>query len=730
MALTNNPNKISVNIEVESEQAKREVEKFADSLSTSLGKGSKDATAAVGGMDAGMKGLLVTGGIVATGIVAAFAVMAVGIAATVKLTEGMIDTAEKVGTKSKDDFDKFNKSVKESHNVITETDRALSQQLIATLDQVKAATDSLFVVLIRESGPALIVMLQNVVTVLNDLQPAAHSVGQMLSWAFNAGSGAIAALREAVRLIKNDLNDLMTQPFAVTMAQIFGAGVAGFEKAKADVAAFKPTPAKFDSKGGGGKGGEKDLTAGKLRIAQLEEEAKDAQRVYDQETADLKEQLQQRFISQEEYADKAIQLEKDLLAKKIAVIAAEETEANKTKLPNKRAAELLKVQEKEKQLRADFGAAINKINKDQAASEAKDDAEFAAQKKKAYEREEKDLLEYEKYVREVYRREADLYSQRQRLRVELEASFIGTRQQAIAKLGRLDEQAALREYERKVEDNQREIDLLQKQQDLEGDEEENRLGKIRALNDEIVAAEADKEAKINFIRRQSIIEQQRNQPNSDLNLFGERTNDALNALEVTNAIVGKQTTLWERVRAAMRAYVQDLKSVLPSGYQIAIQTFQAMGKAMSENISAYLTGQKTLRQAIGSIVDAMLEPYKKYCEIKAAIQFAEAAGDFAYGNIAGGLKHLAVGVLWSGLAGLIGAAGGLIGGSAGGGAAAATGNNANANNQNNGPRVINQSTTVGQNQLIIRVEPGIIVDHVVADYKNNGQLRQLVQKEK
>jgi ABC-type Fe3+ transport system substrate-binding protein len=124
-------------------------------------------------------------------------------------------------------------------------------------------------------------------------------------------------------------------------------------------------------------------------------------------------------------------------------------------------------------------------------------------------------------------------------------------------------------------------------------------------------------------------------------------------------------------------------------------------------------------------VEALLAPYKRYAEIKAEIAFAEAAISFAYGNFASGAKFLAAGVAWTAVAGLIGAAGSLIGGS---GTSAASsvgaGSSSNANN-NNGPRIFYQDSKPAQVQIIVRPEPGTIVEHVVNDYRNNGRVRQV-----
>lgn len=125
------------------------------------------------------------------GIVAAFLAAAAAVGTVIVAAGKMIETAEKIGTKSKDDFDEFAKSLKEVGYEVTAVDRALSQELSESVAQVKAATDGLFLILIRESGPELIQLLKNTVRFLNDLGPAAVAFGDNLAIAFVGASAAL-----------------------------------------------------------------------------------------------------------------------------------------------------------------------------------------------------------------------------------------------------------------------------------------------------------------------------------------------------------------------------------------------------------------------------------------------------------------------------------------------------------------------------------------------------------
>lgn len=473
-----------------------------------------------------------------------------------------------------------------------------------------------------------------------------------------------------------------------------------------------------------GKSGPKDLDANKLRIKMLEEESKDAQRIYEEETQSLKDQLDQRFVAAEDWANKQIDLEKTRAAWKLALLKEEEEQAKKIELPNKRAEELLKIQEKEQKVREDFKKKIHEINQEQIALEAKDAEKEASDKRQAIDNDERLESEHRDFIIRTYREEADAYKKRAEIIQQFNATFYSKRDAAIKALAALEIDAAETEYERQKQDAERQLEDLSKNYELKVLYEEEYVARQKAINDRLVALEAEKDARIRQIQRQAQLERERNQPNSNLNVLGPAISEAITKIEVENAVIGQNTSFIDKLSAALSGLVNQLKNELPSGLQLAVQAFEGLAAAGSKAISGFLTGQQTLRQAVGGIVDALLAPYKRYAEIKAEIAFAEAAISFAYGNFASGAKFLAAGVAWTAVAGLIGAAGSLIGGS-GASAASSVGANSASSANNNGPRIFNQDTKPAQIQIIVRPEPGTIVETVHNDFKNNGPMRQL-----
>ncbi|HZS04511.1 MAG TPA: hypothetical protein VFD58_06715 [Blastocatellia bacterium] len=101
------------------------------------------------------KSALLLGGTITAAVVATLAAAAAEIYIVVKASEKMIEVAGKIGSKSKDDFDEFARAVRSANFEVTKTDRAISQDLLKSVQQVRGATDGLFVELVRTNGPAL-----------------------------------------------------------------------------------------------------------------------------------------------------------------------------------------------------------------------------------------------------------------------------------------------------------------------------------------------------------------------------------------------------------------------------------------------------------------------------------------------------------------------------------------------------------------------------------------------
>lgn len=445
------------------------------------------------------------------------------------------------------------------------------------------------------------------------------------------------------------------------------------------------------NRGKAGKKGREDISESELQIRLLRAEQDEAQR---------------GLNGTREAAERLFDITQKL-------IEAERKQAEGLK-PNESIAKLAELRQKQLESAQKYSEALSKAN-DSLLAPIEDISKRINQQNIEM---AKAIEEADAYVREQYQLETDAYQRRAELQKAFQFTFIANRRKALADLAALEIDAEERRFERMREEAERELALME-----ETDE------RRQAIIDRLAAQEAEKDARVKLIRRQSILDQQRAQPNSNLNVLGPNINDALNGLNATNAALGKQTTFWEQLRVAMKAYAEDLKATLPSTLQLATQSLQNMGAAITSSVEAFATGQASIRQAVGSIVTAMLEPYKKYAQIKASLHFAEAAGHFVYGNFALGAKHTAIGVLWSGLAGLIGSAGALIGGGGGNATASAAGGSSSAQPANAGPRVINQDTKPQTVQIILRVEEGIIAQKVVNDYKNNGVTRQMIRSD-
>lgn len=150
------------------------------------------------------------------GVVGGFVVAGAAVAAVIVTTNEMLDVAKRVGTESKEDFDKLARSIKDAGFEVTALDRVMSQDLTKAADEVKAATDGLFLVLIRESGPELIQLLKNTTKFLNELGPAATVFGDNLAIAFVGASAALTTFgSNAGKTFKALLSLLSTNPLQV-----------------------------------------------------------------------------------------------------------------------------------------------------------------------------------------------------------------------------------------------------------------------------------------------------------------------------------------------------------------------------------------------------------------------------------------------------------------------------------------------------------------------------------
>lgn len=635
--------------------------------------------------------------------------------------EDLAENYKKIGPEVK----RFEELVRSSGAAIDEDLRQKAQQAAVAWEGFKLAATGALYTIGREALPAVTSALRDLRNLILETKPAWEALGGAAASFARTASDNVNDVRRVVALLKGELlslpslrtakkdglgfSDFFTRSpigTGLEVAQQVAAGRArrkdqfgtlGGSEDFGDTSDSFTTPSLKGGKGGSRGGGLKrqDISEIELEIRILRTRQEEAQRAMNgtAEAARLLYDITQELIEKER-------------------------EQAATLLPNERLAKLAELRQKQLEALQKYSEGLSKANDillqpmEALAKQIKEQNIAAA----------KAAEEADAYVREQYELEADVYQRRAELQQTIQATFYINRKKAIANLAALEIDAEERRFERIKEAAEREMELME-----ETDE------RRKAINDRLLAQEAEKEARITLIRRQSILDQQRAQPNSNLNLFGPAINDALNSVNAINAAVGQQTSIFETVGVAMRAYAQDLATTLPNAAQLAIQSFQSIGAAMSESISAFLVGQATVRQAIGSIITAMLEPYKKWAQTKAAIHFAAAAGDFAFGNVAGGFKHLAAGAGFAALAGLIGAAGSLIGGS---GARAITPTSAipTTATADRGKRIIEQGDRqrAPEPQVIIiraETEPGVVIRRVIEDYNNNGATRQIVRRD-
>ncbi|HZS09430.1 MAG TPA: hypothetical protein VFD58_31650 [Blastocatellia bacterium] len=312
-------------------------------------------------MGAGMSGAAVAGlglaAALAGGVVVALVATAAAVKTTVALAEKMVETARLVGTDSADDFAEFRKQVESAGFTVTKLDRALSGDLVKAADQVKGATEGLFIDLIRTSGPSLAELLRSVAQLLKDIEPLTIVVGNALTRAFDGAKAVVDEFHNSLKL----LSDFLVNPIVATIRVAIIAGAASFPRATTGLLAQGPVgfvtglvgdlltptgkeppadlkPPPFSGKG---KSGHSDADA--LRRAQTEEAERAAKREYDAVKAGLdnQEKLVEQFYDKgkvflDDYYDARIEIirkrqdaEDLLLTQKAAALAADLANATK-----------------------------------------------------------------------------------------------------------------------------------------------------------------------------------------------------------------------------------------------------------------------------------------------------------------------------------------------------------------------------------------------------------------
>src|SRR5262245_972354 len=243
----------------------------------------------------------------------------------------------------------------------------------------------------------------------------------------------------------------------------------------------------------------------------------------------------------------------------------------------------------------------------------------------------------------------------------------------------------------------------------------------KAVNDVIDARRRDLE---NLIQTSEQMRRLREEQLQQLGFSGA----AAEAIAGLESLLGRTLTFGEAFRVVLQGIVAEARTTLPQLSEVFLQSTQAITDSLGAMISAFISGQSSLRQAVAAFYRAALQPLVDFLLKKARIEFALGLADLAAYNFAGAAKHFLAGAALSAAAGLINAGGSAI---AGGGTVAPSSGFGGGTNQQSGPRIIEQGDRSPREPqvIIIRAEmqEGVIVRRVQEDYRANGGIRQMIR---
>lgn len=660
--------------------------------------------------------------VAALGIGAAFLTAAGSIAVLALATNQVFDTAGKVGSKSAKDFQEFEKSVKAAGFEVTELDRKLGQSITTAAGRVKSALDGIFVGILRQSGPELLQLLRQVEQSLRDFQPIADAIGKALSLGFLLATATLRGLKAEIDAIRNsgfvDNFQRLVTP-GVALAETGGKIAEEFGKARAELDKLKLNDATFD-----GTGSAKRNADLRNEIELLQVRADAAQRAADVELAEVERLRNARAIGAEQAAARIVAAERSVLAAKLAVIAAERDivgqDGETTGQANVRRAQL---REQELQLLSDFNERTKAIRNDQLQSESEainqslENARKAAQAKI---RVEQELLQIALDIREIR-------AQTQQQLLDTDRGVVGNERDEIARQQALDAERARLRSARTQADIQAQRDDLQFAE-LSSDE---RLQIEQRLTEALIQERTRLRDELLKIRIDARAEDLQTQG------FNEADSNSIAAFE---AAIERQTTASEKLKISLRNTALELSKTIPTGAALAAQSFRVLSTAMAQSIAAFVSGQATLRQALGQITKAIFDQLAQVALAKGAEQFAWALSDLAIGNYGGAAKHFAAGAAWSALGGVVGAVGAAVAGGGGGGGQGGLSQQLTGTDRNGEPREERTTFRDGRGlaraqTLVVRLETDWAANvkgveyGVKTSYNDGGTVRKLIEAE-
>lgn len=181
------------------------------------------------------------------------------------------------------------------------------------------------------------------------------------------------------------------------------------------------------------------------------------------------------------------------------------------------------------------------------------------------------------------------------------------------------------------------------------------------------------------------------------------------------------------------------RSAITGLKDLAVGSFKGIGQAFAQMVGSFAAGAGASGQSFKSIARAAISSFTSMAVVQALMELAYGFaaltpwGAAIYGPAPAHFKAAALlgaaAAAGAGIGALVGGGGSTSGsafsGSSGG--SSFGGGFGSSPNQDSGPRVIEQSrNTVIEHVHIIRLEPGLVVQHVEQDIRANGRLRGLV----
>lgn len=289
-----------------------------------------------------------------------------------------------------------------------------------------------------------------------------------------------------------------------------------------------------------------------------------------------------------------------------------------------------------------------------------------------------------------------------------------------------DEQSRRASYERQARDrerlNQANIDAMEAEDQAAYRSEQERLALekaiLRADEAEIAAhkrklaqKEADLREHLQRYREQLLLD-----PSSPLSMFGEAGQRAAE----------QGAGLFGQMAISANEALGQISDSLGNFQSIAADAFNGIARGLEQMITGFVMTGKVSATAFKEMAASVIAALAAQAAVKAIFNLAEGFANLAFGNVASAANNFAAAKLYGTVAGIAIAAGAAMSSVGPGG----QGNEQFlGNTPTRGTRIMEQ----GREPVVVVVraetEPGVIVRHVVTDYKANGETRQMLRRD-